>query len=105
MILVTHKNEYVVEGCAVCNSLSAAIDMAEANHESELFIIGGGEIFRQAIDLADKIYLTNVHTIINADVFFPKFYLNEWEIIESERITYNKGDDYASDFKILQRAH
>jgi dihydrofolate reductase len=105
MILVTHKNDYVVEGCVVCNSLSAAIDMAEAKHESELFIIGGGEIFQQAIDLADKIYLTNVHTVVNADVFFPKFYLNDWEIIKSERITHNKGDDYASDFKILKRAH
>jgi dihydrofolate reductase len=101
MIVVTHKNDYIAEGCVVINSLSAAIDLAEADHESELFIIGGGEIFRQAFNQTDKIYLTIVHTVVDADVFFPKFDFDEWEIIKSDTITEHEGDDYASDFKIL----
>jgi dihydrofolate reductase len=105
MIVVTHQNDYIAGGCVVINSLSAAIDLAEADHERELFIIGGGEIFRQAIDLADKIYLTTVHTVVDADVFFPKFELGEWEILKSDKITQNESDEYSSDFKILHKMH
>ena len=103
MIIVTHRKEYFHEGCSVVNSLEAAIDVAEVNHESELFIIGGGEIFALAIDLANKIYMTNVHADVNADVFFPKIDLSDWEIIEFDNSLPNDEDDLGSDFRILQR--
>jgi dihydrofolate reductase len=105
MIVVTHKNDYFAEGCLVVNSLGAAIDLAEVNFESELFIIGGGEIFKQAIGIADKIYLTTVHTNVGADVFFPKFDPNEWEITSEENIIKIDNEDYESDFKLLIKIH
>ncbi len=105
MIILTHRKDYFPEGCLVVNSLWPAINIAEVNCESELFIIGGGEIFTLAIDLADKIYMTMVHTNINADVFFPKINQSDWEIIEIEKGSTSDIDDFGSDFKILQRVH
>jgi dihydrofolate reductase len=105
MIVVTHKKKYFAEGCLVVNSLGAAIDLAEANLESELFIIGGGEIFKQAIGIADKIYLTTVHAKVGADVFFPKFDPKEWEIPSEENLNKIDKEDYVSDFKILIKIH
>jgi dihydrofolate reductase len=105
MIIVTRRKGFFPEGCVVANSLTAAIDMAEAANESELFIIGGGEIFSQAITKADIIYLTSIHINVNADVFFPKFNLREWEIDKYETIAKTEDDDYPSDFTIFRRVH
>lgn len=105
MLVVTRNKDISPEGCIVVDSLGAAIDLAEANRESELFIIGGGEIFAQAIALADKMYITTVYTDVDADVMFPKFDLVEWELIHREKITHTEDDDYDSDFRILLRLH
>lgn len=105
MIVVSHKKEVSLIGCLTVNSLQAAIKLAQANFEDELFIIGGGEIFRQAIDSADRIYLTTVHTDADADVFFPKFDLGQWELISEENGISDDADEFPSDFKILFRKH
>jgi dihydrofolate reductase len=105
MIIVTRRTGFLPEGCKIANSLTTAIEMAEANNESELFIIGGGEIFNHAITKANILYLTTIHTDVNADVFFPKFDLQEWKIDKHETIPKSEGDDYPSDFTIFRRVH
>lgn len=105
MIVVTHQKDYFPKDCMIVNSLEAAIKLAQDNHESEVFIIGGGQIFHQAIGLADRIYLTTIHTDVDADVLFPKIDLNQWELTESEGSSQYEKDDYESDFKILKRKH
>ncbi|MCF0177462.1 MAG: dihydrofolate reductase, partial [Bacteroidales bacterium] len=51
--------------------------------ESEIFIIGGGSLYRQAIGVADRLYITHVHTFVdNADTFFPIIDRSVWKIIE-----------------------
>lgn len=103
MILVTNQSNYICSGCTVVNSLDSAIQLAKDNQETEAFIIGGGEIFRQSINIADKIYLTTVHAQVKADVYFPELNLDQWEILEQEEIRQDMGDNYQSDFKILLR--
>ena len=105
MVIITRNKDYSAEGCQVVNSLRAAIDLAEENLDREVFIIGGGDIFKEAINKADKIYLTTVHTVVGADVFFPMLDLHEWKITSSEIISPNEMEDYPSDFKILIRLH
>jgi dihydrofolate reductase len=105
IVIVTHQKEYFPHDCIVVNSLESAINLAKDNHENELFIIGGGIIFAQAINLVDKIYLTNVHADIDADVFFPKVDLSQWELVTKEDIFQNMNDDFQSDFMILIRKH
>jgi dihydrofolate reductase len=103
MIVVTHQPNYQPKDCLVAHSVDQAVRVAKEASEDELFIIGGGDIFNQVINQADKIYLTSVHADAHADVFFPTFDPAEWEIIESERNIKNSKDDYFSDFIVYQR--
>ena len=103
MIIVTKNPTYLQKGCIVVNSIEEAIREAERNNQKEVFIIGGGEIFKQSIVIANKIYLTNVHTNTDADVFFPKIDKSFWKIIWSEEIARDEIDEYESDYKILVR--
>ncbi len=103
MIVITHQKGYSAPGCQVAHSLGEAMKIAEDHQEKEVIIIGGGEIFRQAIGLANKIYLTTVHARVGADIIFPKIDLNNWERIESEPGSGEEQDDYASDFATYLR--
>ena len=103
MIVLTRRMDYHPEGCLVANSVESAINLAKKEHEAELFIIGGGEIFAQSINIAEKIYLTSVHADVTADIFFPKIIESEWDVIYEEKHIRHEKDQYASDFKILVR--
>lgn len=71
-IIVTHDQNYQAPGCFVFNSLTKAISFAKTK-SSEVFVIGGGQIYSQALSLADKLYLTIVETSAKADAFFPDY--------------------------------
>jgi dihydrofolate reductase len=103
MIVVTHSLSYQPEGCITVNSIEDAIRVAKRNLDTEAFIIGGGHIFSQSINMADKIYLTKIHTISTADVFFPKINPDTWKIVSCEKDLQNEKDEYPSDFIILLR--
>lgn len=103
MIVVTRKRDYQAPGCYVVHSLQAALDFALSQGEQELFIIGGGELFRLALPIADRIYLTRVHTLVPADVFFPTLDFDEWEVILAETIPPGEKDEFSTTYSILER--
>jgi dihydrofolate reductase len=103
MIVVTHKTTYHAKGCIVVNSIAEAIRVAERNHEIEVFFIGGGEIFKQSIGVANKIYLTIIHVDADADVFFPVIEDSLWKLVWNEVPVRDEKDEYESNFKILIR--
>lgn len=73
-IVVTHEPDYKAEGCIVVHSLAEAIQLAsDASGNDEIFVIGGGQIYQEAIKLADKLYLTYLDKEIAGDVFFPDY--------------------------------
>lgn len=77
-IIITRQNKYSEQGAVVLNSLEAAINFAREKGESECFIIGGGEIFREAIPLTNKIYLTKIFKKFEGDTFFPDLDETKW---------------------------
>lgn len=103
MIVVTRKADNRPEGCLVANTLQEGLELAESQGESELFIIGGGQIFAQAIKLADCIYLTLVHTVAGCDVFFPEYDEASWQETDFTQQLASAQDDFDSTFKILVR--
>ena len=103
MIVITRQKGYIATGCLVVHSLEEAIKLAEEHREDEVFIIGGGEIFGQAIDLADKIYLTTVHAKVGADTVFPEIDPSQWKRIDTKAAPGDEHDDYPSDFATLLR--
>jgi dihydrofolate reductase len=97
-IIITRQKDYKApEGCIVVNSLTKAIEISPENEE--VFIIGGGQIYKQSIEIADKIELTRVHTTVEADVFFPVIDETIWEEIESEH--HPKDEKHQYDFTYL----
>ena len=70
-IVITRDEEYFAEGVVIVHSLEEALGLIQ--NEDEVFIIGGGEIYKQAIGMADKLYLTVVEGNPQADTFFPDY--------------------------------
>lgn len=92
-IVITRDPQYSRDGIDTVNSLEEALQFAsleqgkafEQNQEEvEAFIIGGGEIYHQAIEKAEKLYITEVHKIFDGDVKFPKIDKEVWKEISRE---------------------
>ncbi|QYJ69442.1 dihydrofolate reductase [Flavobacterium litorale] len=82
-VVITRQKDYTYESCTIVHSLDEAL--AKCNQEEEeVFIIGGGEIYKQAIDKADKIELTRVHTTAEADTYFPEIDTKKWQLTNEE---------------------
>lgn len=97
-IIITRQKEYQVpEGCLVATSIEEALQLCPQNEE--VFIIGGGEIYKQSIEIANKIELTRVHTEVEADTFFPEINQNNWKILEEEY--HPKDEKHKFDFTYL----
>ena len=80
-IVITRDKNYQAKGCLVVNNLEDAFRKADNNRE--IFIIGGGQIYREGLKFADRIYLTKIHKNISGDTYFPK--LNKfWKLVDEE---------------------
>jgi dihydrofolate reductase len=103
-IIITRQSDYKAEGCVVVNSVEEALKVAKSNGENEAFIIGGGQIYKLAVDagIVDKIYLTKIHHSFDGDTFFPELN-SDW--IKTNKIE-NKTDEkhrYSYDFITLEK--
>lgn len=99
-IIITRDQEYQVGGATVVHSLNEALDLAAQHDQEEIFVIGGGQVFKEAIEKADRLYLTIVKVNIDgADAFFPP-YDSFRNIIENETHT---SSEYTYQFLTLDR--
>jgi dihydrofolate reductase len=83
-IVITRQKDYSAPGALIVNSLEEAIEKAKQKCEGELFIIGGGEIFKESMRFANRIYFTKIYHSFEGDVFFPEISADQW--IETARI-------------------
>ena len=104
-IIITRDPFYVVSGALVVHSIREAIDLAGENDPEECFIIGGGEIYIQTIELWDKLYYTEVHMTPEGDTFFPELNCSDWLLISRNYHEKEEKDDCDCTFKIYQRRH
>ena len=101
--IVISRNEVLeLPGAELVSSLEAALALCQT--EEEVFIIGGGEIYKQAIALTDRIYLTVVHHSFEADAFFPEIDRSTWIEKEAEKHAPDEQHQYAYTFSTLERA-
>ena len=75
-VVVTRNAELKIEGCAIANSLEQAI--AACAGDDEIFIIGGAELYAQALPLVDTLYVTEIQRDVEGDAHFPEFNRGEW---------------------------
>ncbi len=95
-IIVTRQEDYFKEGCLIANSLEEAIRLT--NNDGKVFIIGGGEIYKQSLEIADSIELTRVHGNFEADTFFPEIDQTQWELVNKEYHEKDERHNYAFSF-------
>ncbi len=95
-IIITRNTNYIAEGCIVVNSLEEAINTAKADKNP--FILGGAEIYKQALEIADVLDLTLVHYEFEADAFFPKIDFNHWKEVSREDFKANDKNKYDYSF-------
>ena len=87
----------------VARSLDTAIEFVRFDNEEEVFVIGGGDLFEQAIDIADRIYLTQVHAEVNGDAFFPALEAGGWQEVAREDFAAIEPNPYDYSFIVLDR--
>lgn len=102
-IIVTRQMDYMVEGAETCNSLAEAIDIAEDGQETEAFVIGGAEIYRLAMYMADVLYISHVHASPEGDAFFPIIDPTVWELKEKTHYAKDEKNQYDFDFCVYHR--
>lgn len=100
-VVITHNPDYRAEGITIARSLGEAIALFPALEE--IFVIGGGEIYREAMPLADRLYLTRVGASYEGDTRFPDWNPAEWSLISSEHHPRGKDFPHPFDFLVYER--
>lgn len=101
-IVISREAGLHIEGCTVVNSLDAALQCA--TDAVEFMVIGGAEIYKQALPRAQRVYLTQVHATIDGDAAFPQLSGLEWREVFREPHLPDERHAHAYSFVILERA-
>ncbi|GGG06511.1 dihydrofolate reductase [Pontibacter amylolyticus] len=102
-IIVTRQEDYKAEGCIVMNSVEEAIAKGKELDSEQVSIVGGAEIYKQALPYVDTLYLTEVHYAFDGDTFFPDLQKEEWQEVSAESHQQDEKNEYAYTFKELRR--
>lgn len=102
-IVVTRDEYYFHSRCITCTSIARALAFAKKEGESEAFILGGGMIYAESAHLWDRLYLTEVHTLIEGDTYFPVINYNEYELLFKEEHFKDEKNNFDYTFKIFER--
>jgi len=100
-LVITDIAGETIPGCEMAYSIEDAI--AKTEPETENFVIGGGSIYRQFLPYADKLYITWVHKSFEADTFFPKIDLSEWELLDKTDIPFQQETGLAYSYCVYKR--
>lgn len=98
-IVITRQPDWKGNGTITAKDLNEALLIAEETHFKEVFIIGGGEIYKQSMPVADKIYITRVHATLEGDAFFPVIDQTEWELTSNEDFIKDEKHQYDYSFQ------
>ena len=98
-IIVSRNKKYKIKSSIVVNSIEKAIEVAKNDNDNEIFIIGGGEIYKASFKYINKLYITEIRSIIEGNTFFPKWNKKKWK--EVSRISNKKDKVHKYDFDFV----
>jgi dihydrofolate reductase len=98
-IVVTSRTDFHPENVFVTHGIDEAIEKAKDCEAKEIFIIGGGEVFKQTMEKVDRVYLTRVHTTIEGDTSYPELNLSEWKLVKEESFPADEKNNYPYTFE------
>lgn len=102
-IVLTRNEKFQLADGIVVHTLDEAVEIAKKAGEKELFIVGGEEIYRLAMNITDRIYLTRIHAEIEGDTFFPKLNSDLWKQVSIIRNYKDDKNPYDYDYLIFER--
>ena len=110
-VVISRDPFFIATGCVRAFSIPEALKIAETNGETEAFIIGGGEIYKQSSPLWTRLYLTEVDVDVSPKdenteggyIFFPKLDFSEWRLISEEKHVKDDKNDHDYTFKVFER--
>lgn len=100
-VIVTRRHDYTVPGAIIAHTLTDAI--AKCANDDEIFVIGGAELFREALPRADRLYLTVVDATPAGDTFMADIDMIDWRIVSSENHSADEKHAYAYQFGVYDR--
>lgn len=98
--VISRNKDLKIDGAKVYESFLKGVVEAIQLKETELFVIGGGEIYTEAIKFAHKIYLTKIHESFESDTLFPRINLSKWKEIKRE--DFKADEKHAHDYSIME---
>jgi dihydrofolate reductase len=99
-IVITRQEDFRAEGCLVVHSLEEAYELGRKYGQEEVFILGGGEIYKQAMESADKIYLTEIKETFEGDTYFPEVDPEVWK--ETSRVEHKADEKNPHDYAFVE---
>lgn len=100
-IVISRNPDFRAAGCEMAGSIEQALELVK--NEDEVFIIGGGTIYRDLWEKADRLYITLVHTVTEGDTYIPSVDATQWEEIRRQDFSASENDDFDYSFIDYQR--
>lgn len=104
IVVSSQKDLQLPEGVVLCHSLEEGIERLKAEGNEEVFIIGGGQIFAETLDITDRLYITKVETVIpDATAFFPDIDHSHWKLVWEEKHEADEKHKFGYTFQQFER--
>lgn len=103
-VVLTRNPQFAAEGCEVVRSVGEALARYAGNERAPLFVIGGEQVYRLFLPVAQTLYLTVIDECFEGDTFFPEFDLSLWEEVSSERGVTDERNPHSYTYYVYRRA-
>lgn len=102
-VVITRQPAFKLDNAQVVHSLEEAIGLCKKHKQKKIFIIGGGQIYEQALTQTDTLYITEIHHAFEGDTFFPEYNKEEWEEVSRIHHPVDDKHKYPFDFVVYKR--
>ena len=102
-IVLTKKKDWNPKNVFVTHEIEEAIKKAGESDAKEIFIIGGGDVFKQTMEKVNRIYMTRVHTKLQGDTTYPEFDKSRWKLINEQSFPADEKNNYPYTFEVWEK--
>lgn len=103
-LIMSRDRSYMADGCVTVSSLDEALAEAAKQHHTQLFVIGGAEIYQLLMPQISQLYLTIVHQTVNGDAVFPAIDQQQWEELDRVRHEADEKNTFAYSFVTMKKS-
>ena len=102
-IVLTRDPSWTADGVHVASSLDDALAIAASLDDEEAFVIGGAEIYRIAMPIANRLHVTLVHATVDGDTLLPTIDPAAWRVVHDEKVAADERNEHAVTYRVLER--